>query len=120
MRTRFHFDPETTAGETFYGVDSCPTKLKRLRKLRRQHAKTSRKAIDATRDVGGWPDRIFGKAIEHTVSRFWTDRAMASRIEAPIYDWSRPQAGARRCPCSRMVEFSLIDGSEYTMIKRKP
>jgi hypothetical protein len=38
-------------------------------------AKTSSKAIDATRHVGGWLDRMFGRAIEHTVGRFWTDRA---------------------------------------------
>jgi hypothetical protein len=32
---------------------------------------------------------MFGRAIEHTVGRFWTDRAMASRVEAAIYDWAR-------------------------------
>lgn len=58
-------------------------------KAAQELAKTSSKAIDATRDVGGWLDRIFGEAIEHTVARFWTDRAMASRVEAAIYDWSR-------------------------------
>ncbi len=58
-------------------------------KAAQELAKASSKAIDATRDVGGWLDRIFGKAIEHTVGRFWTDRAMASRVEAAIYDWAR-------------------------------
>jgi hypothetical protein len=58
-------------------------------KAAQELAKTSSKAIDATRDAGGWLDRIFGKAIEHTVGRFWTDRAMASRVEAAIYDWVR-------------------------------
>jgi hypothetical protein len=52
-------------------------------------AKTSSKAIDATRDVGGWLDRMFGRAIEDTIGRLWTDRAMASRVEAAIYDWER-------------------------------
>jgi hypothetical protein len=56
-------------------------------------AKTSSKAIDATRDVGGWLDRMFGRAIEHTVGRLWTDRAMASRVEAAIYDWARLTPG---------------------------
>jgi hypothetical protein len=58
-------------------------------KATRELAKTGSKAIDATRDVGGWLDRVFGKAIEHTVGRLWTDRVMASRIEASIYDWER-------------------------------
>lgn len=55
-------------------------------KAAQELAKTSGKVIDATRDVGGWLDRIFGRAIEHTVGRFWTDRAMARRVEAAIYD----------------------------------
>lgn len=58
-------------------------------KAAQEIARTSSKAIDATRDVGGWLDRIFGKAIEDTVGRFWTDRAIASRVEAAIYDWAR-------------------------------
>jgi hypothetical protein len=58
-------------------------------KAAQELAKTSSKAIDATRDVGGWLNRIFGEAIEHTVGRFWTDRVMASRVEAAIYDYAR-------------------------------
>jgi hypothetical protein len=47
-------------------------------KAAQELAKTGSKAIDATRDVGGFLDRLFGEAIEHTVGRFWTDRARAS------------------------------------------
>jgi len=52
-------------------------------------AKTGREAIDASRQVGGWLDRIFGRAIEDTVGRYWTDRMAASRVAAAIYDWER-------------------------------
>lgn len=58
-------------------------------KAAQELAKTGGKAIDATRDVGGWLDRIFGRAIEHTVGRFWTDRMIAGRVEAAIFDWER-------------------------------
>jgi Abortive infection alpha len=58
-------------------------------KAAQELAKTTSKAIEATRDVGGFLDRVFGKAIEHAVGRLWTDRAMASRVEAAIYDWAR-------------------------------
>jgi hypothetical protein len=58
-------------------------------KAAQELAKTGSKAIDATRDVGGWLDRLFGEAIEHTVGRLWTDRARASRVEAAIYDYER-------------------------------
>ena len=58
-------------------------------KAAQEIAKTTSNAIDVTRDVGGWLDRIFGQAIEHTVARFWTDRVKANRIEAAIYDWER-------------------------------
>jgi hypothetical protein len=58
-------------------------------KAAQELAKTGSKAIDATRDVGGWLDRLFGEAIEHTVSRVWTARVRASRIEAAIYDYER-------------------------------
>ena len=58
-------------------------------KAAQELAKTGSKALDATRDVGGWLDRLFGEAIEHTVARLWTDRAGASRIEAAIYDYER-------------------------------
>jgi hypothetical protein len=56
-------------------------------KAAQELAKTSSTAIEATRDVGGWLDRVFGEAIEQTVGRLWTDRAMASRVEGAIYDW---------------------------------
>ncbi len=58
-------------------------------KAAQELAKTSSKAIDATRDVGGWLNRVFGEAIEHTVGRLWTDRVIASRVEASIYNWAR-------------------------------
>jgi hypothetical protein len=58
-------------------------------KAAQELAKTGSKAIDATRDVGGWLDRIFGRAVEHTVGRFWTNRMLASRVEAAIFDWAR-------------------------------
>jgi hypothetical protein len=41
-------------------------------KAAQELAKAGSKAIDATRDVSGWLDRIFGKAIEHSVGRLWT------------------------------------------------
>lgn len=52
-------------------------------------AKTGGKAIDAGRDVGGFLDRIFGRAIEDTVGLLWTDRIAAKRVEAAIYNWER-------------------------------
>ena len=58
-------------------------------KAAQEVAKTGSKVIEATRDVGGWLDRIFGQPIQHTIGRLWTDRAMASRLEAAIYDWER-------------------------------
>lgn len=58
-------------------------------KAAQELAKTTAEAIDATRELGGWLDRIFGRAIEHTVGRFWTDRVIASRVEAAIFDWQR-------------------------------
>jgi hypothetical protein len=58
-------------------------------KAAQELARTSGKVVDATREAGGWLDRIFGKAIEHTVGRLWTDRALASRIDVAIYDWGR-------------------------------
>jgi hypothetical protein len=58
-------------------------------KAAQELAKTSSKVIDTTRDVGGWLDRMFGRAIEQAVARLWTDRVIASRVEAAIYDWER-------------------------------
>jgi hypothetical protein len=52
-------------------------------------AKTTSKAIDATRSAGGWLDRIFGDGIEHAVARRWSDRELVRRIEAAILDWER-------------------------------
>ena len=52
-------------------------------------AKTTGKAIDATRSAGGWLDRIFGGGIEHAVARRWSDRELVRRIEAAILDWER-------------------------------
>jgi hypothetical protein len=52
-------------------------------------AKVGGKAIDATREAGGWLDRIFGQGIEDSVALHWSDRVRARRIEAAIYDWER-------------------------------
>jgi hypothetical protein len=52
-------------------------------------AKTTGKAIDATRNAGGWLDKIFGAGIEHAVARHWSDRELVRRIEAAILDWER-------------------------------
>lgn len=49
------------------------------------------KAIDATRDAGGFIERIFGKGLEDMVGWRWSDRMTARRIEACIYDWERLQ-----------------------------
>jgi len=54
-----------------------------------QSAKTGSKAIDASRHLGGWLDRIFGQAIEDTVAVHWSDRIRAQRIERAIYDWEK-------------------------------
>lgn len=50
-------------------------------------AKTGGKAVDASRSVGGWLDRIFGQGVEDTVALHWSDRIRARRIERAIYDW---------------------------------
>src|SRR5262245_48190581 len=63
--------------------------VKESAKAAQEVAKTAGKAIDAGRDAGGWLNRIFGDAIEHTVGRVWTDRVKASRVAAAIYDWER-------------------------------
>src|SRR5947209_14756549 len=52
-------------------------------------AKAVGKALEVTREAGGWLDKIFGRAVEDTVGRLWTDRISARRIEAAIYDWER-------------------------------
>jgi Abortive infection alpha len=63
--------------------------LKESAKAAQEIAKAAGTAIEATRSAGGWLDRIFGKAIEDTVGRIWTDRIAARRVEAAIYDWAR-------------------------------
>jgi len=63
--------------------------IKESAKAAQEIAKTAGKAIDATHSAGGWLDRIFGRAVEHTVGHLWTDRVAARRIEAAIYDWER-------------------------------
>ena len=58
-------------------------------KATQEVAKTVGKALDASRGLGGWLDRIFGAGIESVVARYWTDRQVTRRIEAAIYDWER-------------------------------
>jgi len=58
-------------------------------KALQEMAKTGSKAIDASRHLGGWLDRIFGQAIEDTVAVHWSDRIRAQRIERAIYDWEK-------------------------------
>jgi hypothetical protein len=65
--------------------------IKQSAKAIRAIAKTTNTAIEAGRDVGGWLNRVFGKAIIDTVGLVWTDRVAARRIEAAIYDWKRIQ-----------------------------
>lgn len=52
-------------------------------------AKTGGKAIDASRGVGGWLNRVFGQGIEDAVALHWSDRVKALRIERAIYDWEK-------------------------------
>ena len=52
-------------------------------------AKASGKAIDSARDVGGFLDRIFGRAIEDTIGVYWTDKIAVKRVEASIYNWEQ-------------------------------
>ena len=52
-------------------------------------AKAGGKAVDASRSVGGWLDRIFGQGIEDAVALHWSDRVRARRIERAIYDWAK-------------------------------
>jgi hypothetical protein len=65
--------------------------IKQSAKALRAVAKTANTAIEAGRDVGGWLNKVFGKAIIDTVGLVWTDRVAARRIEAAIYDWKRVQ-----------------------------
>jgi hypothetical protein len=58
-------------------------------KATREVAKAAGKAIDAGREAGGWLNRIFGKAIGESVGLLWTDRVVARRVAAVIYDWER-------------------------------
>ncbi|MCA1494031.1 DUF4393 domain-containing protein [Ensifer sp. NBAIM29] len=59
-------------------------------------AKTSGKVVDAGSNIGGFLNRVFGKAVEDTVGLYWTDRIAAKRIEAAIYDWERLSALAAK------------------------
>ena len=52
-------------------------------------AKAGGKAVDASRSVGGWLDRIFGQGVEDAVALHWSDRIRARRIERAIYDWAK-------------------------------
>jgi hypothetical protein len=63
--------------------------IKESAKAAQEIAKATGKAIDAGQNVGGWLDRIFGRAIEDTIGRYWTDRIAARRVEAAIFDWER-------------------------------
>jgi hypothetical protein len=65
--------------------------IKQSAKAVRAVAKTTNTAIEAGRDVGGWLNKVFGKAIVDTVGLVWTDRVAARRIEAAIFDWKRLQ-----------------------------
>ncbi len=58
-------------------------------KAAQEIAKTTGKAIDGARGLGGWLDRIFGAGIENTVALHWSDRQVARRIERAIFDWER-------------------------------
>jgi hypothetical protein len=58
-------------------------------KATQEVAKTTGKAIESVRDVGGFLDRVFGRAIEDSVGFYWTDKIAAKRIEASIYNWER-------------------------------
>jgi hypothetical protein len=59
-------------------------------------AKTSAKAIDAGRSVGGFLNRVFGRAVEDTVGLYWTDKVAVKRIEAAIYNWERLESMAHK------------------------
>jgi hypothetical protein len=63
--------------------------LRESAKAAQEIAKAAGTAIDATKSLGGWFDRIFGRAIEESVGQIWTDRIAARRVEAAIYDWQR-------------------------------
>lgn len=52
-------------------------------------AKLGGKAVDFSREAGGWLNRIFGQGIEDAVALHWSERVKARRIEAAIYDWER-------------------------------
>jgi hypothetical protein len=65
--------------------------IKQSAKAARAVAKTTGKAIDAGREVGRFLNKIFGRAIVNTVGLYWTDRVIARRIEAAIFDWKRLQ-----------------------------
>ncbi len=58
-------------------------------KATQEVSKTTGKAIDAVSDLGGWMDRMFGRAVEQTIALHWTDRVATRRIEKAIYDWAK-------------------------------
>jgi hypothetical protein len=58
--------------------------VKETAKAVQEVAKTGGKVIDAGRSVGGFLDRVFGRAIEETVGFYWTDKIAAKRVEAAI------------------------------------
>jgi hypothetical protein len=53
--------------------------LKEGAKALTEVAKTTGKAIDATRSAGGWLDRIFGTGIEHAVAPRWSKSSVPPR-----------------------------------------
>ena len=77
--------------------DNDPTKaVTESAKAVQEVAKAGGKAIDASRSLGGWLDRIFGQGIEDAVALHWSDRIRARRIERAIYDWEKLTDLARK------------------------
>ena len=71
-------------------------------------ARTGGKAIDASRSVGGFLDRVFGRAIEQTVGLYWTDRVTAKRYEAAIYNWERLETLLHKAK-KRLEKLGAVD-----------
>jgi hypothetical protein len=82
--------------------------LKEAAKAVQEVAKTSGKAIDAGRSVGGFLNRVFGAAIEDTVGLLWTDKVAAKRVEAAIYNWERLESLAHKVK-KRLEKEGVID-----------
>lgn len=72
---------------SFDGENMDEITIRESAKAAKAIAKTAGKAVDAGREVGSWLNRVFGRAIVNTVDLYWTDRVVARRIEAAIYDW---------------------------------